>query len=175
MGREIRRVPINWSHPKKKDGSYRPLSQYNFIEIYKDWEDDLKKWYERHGKWQKGFIYSWEKKCFIKFIEISSYDNYTEYAGDPPSPPNPDDLMPKGKWYQLYENVSEGTPLSPPFHTKEELSSWLCNNKDFWGVKRDKEAADFIVNEEWCPSGILVNGIHYKPEEQHLLRKKIKQ
>jgi len=28
----------------------------------------------------------------------------------------------------MYENTSEGTPISPPFETPEELARWLADN-----------------------------------------------
>lgn len=32
---------------------------------------------------------------------------------------------PAGEWWQLWEDISEGSPVSPVFSTAEELASWL--------------------------------------------------
>lgn len=32
--------------------------------------------------------------------------------------------------FQMYEDVTEGTPVSPVFATREELARWLANNLD---------------------------------------------
>lgn len=39
-------------------------------------------------------------------------------------PPNP----PEGPGYQLWQNVTEGGPVSPVFETKEALADWLATN-----------------------------------------------
>ena len=33
-----------------------------------------------------------------------------------------------GMHYQMWETVSEGSPISPPFETPEELAHWLADN-----------------------------------------------
>ena len=80
-----------------------------------------------------------------------------------------DNLVPKGPWYQLFEGVSEGTPLSPPFATKDELKKWLTDNKDYWGTQWSKKGAEDIVETGYAPSGILSGSKIYKPEEQYML------
>jgi len=54
-------------------------------------------------------------------------DEYTDYKGVEPT------------WFQLYENVSEGTPVSPPFETELELATWLSENGDYWCQRRNAE------------------------------------
>ena len=48
--------------------------------------------------------------------------------------------------YQMYENTSEGTPISPVCETPEELARWLADNK----------ASSFgsmtATYEEWLPT-----------------------
>jgi hypothetical protein len=73
--------------------------------------------------------------------------------------------MPKGPWYQLFENVSEGTPLSPPFENKEELIEWLVNNKDYWGHQWTRLQAEGMVKCEYTPSLVVNNGEIYTSEE----------
>lgn len=70
--------------------------------------------------------------------------------------PLDEDSIPSGSWYQLFEDVTEGTPLSPPFKTKRELVEWLSNNKDFWGYTRTYEEAEATVKRGWSPSGVII-------------------
>jgi hypothetical protein len=55
-------------------------------------------------------------------------------------PPDPAYYRPwkddEATWYQVWETESEGTPISPPFATREELVEYLVNNGGFSQVKR---------------------------------------
>lgn len=104
MGREVRMVTEGYEHPKQRNGLYEPLLD--------GYQDDL-----------KGF----EEK--IKEVGLRKALDY--YGGGPVS----DDYMlpdcdPKTRtWYMMFENVSEGTPISPAFETPEELAQWLEDSK----------------------------------------------
>lgn len=178
------------------------MYQKDFEQAYKEWEKDLKDWFTGYKLWQEGKHLDYDgeartieqiRKDILKDIEETrererfddnykhdEYDvwkyeprvYYSDYSGDPPSPPNPDDYMPTGTWYQLYETVSEGTPLSPPFKTKEQLVVWLSNNKDFWKHTWTREQAEAMVRDEWAPSMIVSNGKVYTAEESVLLKRK---
>lgn len=131
MGREIRRVPENWEHPKRKNGSYHPMFEQDFKENKKEYLEELEKWYKDYFDAENGKVFEsfYDKKKYSKEL-----GNIEQWIGpEPPSPPDPKYYMPSGSWYQLFENVSEGTPLSPPFKTKEGLTDWLSNNVDFGG------------------------------------------
>ena len=167
MGREIRRVPINWEHPRKENGSYKPLREGNFKTQYSDWEQELKNWYAGHKNFESGKVFSDGLREYSKV----KGNTYEDWAGPPPSPPSPYDFLPQGTWYQLFENVSEGTPITPPFAAKEELIDWLSKNRDFWGNYWAREAAEDIVNSGFALSGIMANGRIYKPEEQYKINK----
>ena len=52
-------------------------------------------------------------------LPITSYDCPMIPSLEPPS----------GEGYQLWETVSEGSPMSPVFATPEELAQWLTDNK----------------------------------------------
>ena len=61
----------------------------------------------------------------------------------------------------MYETVSEGTPVTPPFATKEELVNYLVEHGDFWDQHRghggwSRENAEHFVQAEWAPSGIFI-------------------
>ena len=51
--------------------------------------------------------------------------------------------------FQMYETVSEGTPVSPVFETKGELAEWLVSQ----GYSEDA-AAGFIASG-WAPSFVM--------------------
>jgi hypothetical protein len=72
---------------------------------------------------------------------------------------------PTGEGYQMWETVSEGSPISPVFATPEELASWLEVNPSGIdeGTTADQWLA-FIKGPGWAPSmigtaGGLVTGV----------------
>lgn len=60
--------------------------------------------------------------------------------------------------YQIYENTSEGTPVSPIFNTATELVSWLVTQ----GVP--KESAEAFISQGHAP--LLVVSGDSKKEKQ---------
>ena len=164
MSREIRRVPKNWKHPKNSYGNYEPLCD-DYIGSLKYYKEEVDRFIEQMTE----VIESGDVKIYDTLFETpkEAYDYLTE---DEITPPNIYNYMPEGKWYQLFEGVSEGTPLSPPFATKDELINWLTNNNDFWGNKWNKESAEDIVNSEYAPSGIVSGGEIYQPNEQYKIK-----
>lgn len=67
---------------------------------------------------------------------------------------------PTGEAYQMWETVSEGSPISPPFATKEELADWLGEHKnDDLGGSRDDWMA--VINAGWCMSGMFQPGVGF--------------
>ena len=89
MGREIRRLPLDWQHPTDENGDYIP--QYLPV-----WTDD------------------------------------TELG------------------YCLYENVSEGTPCSPIFPTRDELINWIRDAGYSW------IALEHLIEFGFCFSGYII-------------------
>lgn len=73
---------------------------------------------------------------------------------------------PAGEGWQLWETVSEGSPLSPVFATAEELAQWLTTSEG--GEKAGPsqrpmtiEQARGFVKAGWAPSMFLnVGGLH---------------
>lgn len=171
MGREIRRVPENWEHPKRKDEytgkeGFRPMFQQDFREAYSEFEKDLKEWYREQKAFEKGKEFKLKDKTYSKV----NGNTYEDWAGEPPVPPSPYDYMPIGKWYQLFENVSEGTPLSPPFATKKELIDWLSDNEDYYGHQWTREQAEGMIKSEYVPSMAIIDGKLLRSEELAGLR-----
>ncbi len=141
MGREIRMVPPNWEHPKNDHGKIQPMHD-------EDYETAARKWKDGYALWEKGEHPSQKK-----------YE-YWEYAGTP----DPEICRPKftedPTWFQMYETVSEGTPVSPPFETKAELVDYLVENGDFWDQKRGdggwkRENAESFVESGFAFTGLI--------------------
>lgn len=72
---------------------------------------------------------------------------------------------PTGEGYQLWETVSEGSPVSPVFVSPEELADWLTINSGpcYSGTTRE-QWLKFIVGPGWAPSmisrgGRVMNGV----------------
>lgn len=84
-------------------------------------------------------------------IEELSENWYKSERYDPPS----------GDGWQVWETVSEGSPVTPVLPTKEALIDYLIQNGDAWDQKRgdcgwDPEAAKIFVEREWAPSLLII-------------------
>lgn len=65
---------------------------------------------------------------------------------------------PEGPAYQLWETVSAGSPISPPFAMPEELAEWLVQNDK--SITRDtsyEEWLKFISGPGYAPSMVIIN------------------
>ena len=73
----------------------------------------------------------------LKNIPLTSYKCPFIEALEPPTGPG----------YQLWENTSEGSPMSPVFETKEQLALWCEHNATIFGshTMTYKEWLDFII------------------------------
>lgn len=66
---------------------------------------------------------------------------------------------PKGDGYQLWETVSEGSPITPVFATPDELADWLVVNDDSVTRNQTREGwLRFINGPGWAPS-LVVDGL----------------
>jgi hypothetical protein len=119
MGREIRRVPEGWEHPEDRylyDGSLSAKTQR--------WVEEFDLWRQRQHPSQ---IRARERESEY-YEEIYDHDRFWEYE----HPPEVDDHRPDWEaqgipvdHYQVYETVSEGSPVSPVFATLAEVENWL--------------------------------------------------
>ena len=138
MGREIRRVPPGWEHPRNESGDYIPL----FDDTY---DNALAEWWKGREEWQAG-----------THEDSAEYgDRYTweEWHGEAP---RPSEYRPafdaEPTHYQVYEDVSEGTPVSPVFATLDDMERWLISE----GFS--PKAAGRFVQDGWAPSFVIVDG-----------------
>lgn len=56
---------------------------------------------------------------------------------------------PPGDAYQVWQNVDEGTPISPVFNTEDECVAWLVDHEEC-----SPEAARKFIANGWAPSFI---------------------
>lgn len=124
MGREIRRVPAGWEHPKDARGHFYPLCD-------KDLETALKDWAE--------------------------YDDSNEEDRPNPAYYRPSWTNEERTHYQVYEDVSEGTPVSPVFATEEEVVNWLVTYQG-----HSERAAREFVHRGYAFSMLMTNGVIYQ-------------
>ncbi len=164
MGREIRRVPANWQHPRRdcqhwpkcdSGKCYQPM-------FNRDYETAVVEWIENHQLWLSG-----EHPDQIN----GSGKDYQYYAQWNGNAPDVEYYRPKWNeeptWLQLYETVSEGTPVSPAFATQEELIEYLATHGDDWGhgTPYSKDAAERMVRGGWAPSLIMMGRQIYSGAE----------
>lgn len=62
---------------------------------------------------------------------------------------------PKGDAWQIWETVSEGSPVTPAFDTPEELAAHWAKASS--GIEYNNALA-WIVGPGWAPSGVIVGG-----------------
>lgn len=166
MGREVRRVPADWKHPKNVKGHYIPLEGGSFSKRLAEWEEGAR-------QWERGFIRNWDRNLKADgwkrkgpSVKSSSFDEW-----DGPKP-EAKDYMPdwpesERTHWQMYEDTSEGTPISPVMETPEKLARWLADNKAsaFAGQTASYEAwlatikAGSAPSAMFSPSTGLISGV----------------
>lgn len=75
---------------------------------------------------------------------------------------------PAGDGWQVWETVSEGSPVTPVFATAEELMAYLVEGGDAWDRKHGEpgwkqENAEAFVRAGWAPSLVLAEGRLIEP------------
>ena len=140
MGRELRKVPANWEHPKKDDGKYQPM-------FNKYYGDELADWLKNHN--HPDLIDDPKLK--------EKYPFYAMWSGNPPDV----EYYQKKKYapeelthIQLYETTTEGTPKTPVFRADEFEK--LCE----YAAENATTFADYkATKEEWMK--MLGKGLVY--------------
>jgi len=149
MGREIRRVPPHYEPPQRTDG--RPGYQPQFDRRF---EDAAAEWKREFTEWEAG-------ENLNNKAEDGSVYEFWEWSRDPPNRKyyrtySDEDAT----WIAVFETVSEGTPVTPAYETKEELVQYLAAKGDYWDQRRgtggwEPEAARQFVERGWAPSIIV--------------------
>jgi hypothetical protein len=143
MGREVRRVAPDWIHPRDSSGRYSPRHEGAYQDAC--------------ARWHAGYA------AFVPQNEGSECRHYWEYAGHPPDEdaymydeaPDPATLT----HFQMYEETSEGTPISPVFDTIEALARWLADTgaSAFGGMTATYEQWLATCGKGWAPSLVLTS------------------
>lgn len=161
MSREIRRVPPDWEHPVVTAEHVRNC-EANHHESYighpmpmfdRTWRDAAEEWVRFARDWIEG-----NRPGFV--------DEHPEFY-PPPTYPWEYEAPPSRCYYrerewtdeeasafQVYESVSEGTPVSPVLQTEDEVVAWVMTE---WG--RSEEAARAFVASGWAPSLVIKPGV----------------
>ena len=158
MGREVRKVPANWQHPKefRWDHLGNRAEQYKPLFPGERYQPEVDEWDEECAKWKDGWRpdYCTDPK--------SRSMTYEQYSGQRP---HKDDYMPDWPAEQrthlmMYENTSEGTPISPAFATPEELARWLVDNgASAFGISTGTYDGWLrVARGGWAPSAVSIDG-----------------
>jgi hypothetical protein len=171
MGREIRRVPAGWQHPTevkqqlivgRRYGDLRDFQaafanpQYEMREAYKplydrSYDEARREWHEGKALWNAGTHPDQQR-------DDPPDCTWEEWDGEAPDPDRyrphwaPEDAT----HYQMYETVSEGTPVSPVFATLDELAVWLV------GQGYSPQASREFCRTGWAPSMVMAPGMGLK-------------
>jgi hypothetical protein len=159
MGREVRRVPKEWNHPRDANGEFIPMFNGDNETAANDYARSVVLWEcgahpSQNSEWTR-------ETC----------RHYWDYSGPPPPEYGErachmfeyprDDLT----HYMLYENTSEGTPENdcPAFATMDELLDWAADNATTFGhCKTTREGWEkmlgngFVHHDEVMPNGVTM-------------------
>jgi len=170
MGREIRMVPPNWEHPTKLDR----LGRTQDVQMYdRTFEDSFAEWLSDFDRVRAGDLEGYEVECYPNGL--------IDWIQDEGAPLDPEFYRPwkdcEGTWYQVWQTVGEGSPVSPPFETKAELVDYLTENGDFWDQSRgnrpsSREAYESFVEMGFAMSGLMVDGRFYNGIDGNLAMQK---
>lgn len=157
MGREVRMVPADWQHPKKQVPDHRAG---RMVERYQPMFDRpfapaMREWIAEWEAWERG-----ERPAHCEGEERDM--PYWEWAGGPPDPEyyRPDWPAEQRTHLMMYEDTSEGTPISPAFATPEELARWLADNgaSSFGSSTATYEQWLRVCQGGWAPSMVMAGG-----------------
>lgn len=142
MGRELVKVPANYQHPKytRDDAPFE-----NRIGDYKALHRDFAR----------------ALASFQKDIDEKGLAEAIEWHGGGPRRSDYVTFTPEeGVWFQVWETVSEGTPVTPAFVTRQGLIEYLVINGDFWDQNRRREGRTSIPCAPWTreQAEYFVNG-----------------
>lgn len=185
MGREIKRVAKDFNWPLKKvwNGYLNPWYKYNHQcqecrgsgynketkKIDEDWYafDKNDYIYLNNGKrynnsaWQYHITQD-EVEALIKNNRLMEFTHrLTKENGwqkiEPPIRPSAKEVNDWAIYHPMWETTSEGSPLSPPLETPEELAQWLTNNnvRSFGSQVESYEIwLKFICGPKWAISAV---------------------
>lgn len=178
MGRELIRVPADWEHPRKRcehspwaggcsEAKANGGMCFQPLHMKRDFDTEAREWLNDVMAWDAGTHADLVGGTATK----EDYPYFWMWAGEPP-----DIEYYRPKWtsepthFQIYETVSEGTPVTPHFATQDELIDYLVKHGDFWDQSRAREgrqthagwqrenAEQFVKGHGWAPSLVMEVG-----------------
>lgn len=77
---------------------------------------------------------------------------------------------PSGDWWQVWQTVGDGSPLTPAFATREELIDYLVEGGDAWDRSRgsggwSRKSAEAFVGRGFAPSLLVMDGVVREPRD----------
>lgn len=132
MGREIKRVPLDFNWPIGKIWYGYAISRcLDGDEHYKFTCEDCRLYAQ------------------LKMMEFTSYNCPIFESLDPP----------EGEGWQMWEDVTEGSPMSPVFATPEGLAQWLADNgaSSFGSDTATYEQWLAMIKQGWAVSMVADN------------------
>jgi len=153
MGRELRLVTDQWE--PHEDPLFDGMS---FVE-------DVIEYYSRKALWERGIVRVYgEDYKFAPKKDRHVGMSFEKYYGSAPRVEYYTDCRP---WMDvvgmvMYENTSEGTPISPmfPLEQREELAEWLADNNAsaFGSMTATKEQWLATIEQGWAVSMVYSTG-----------------
>ena len=191
MGVELRRVPADWKHPTDHDYS---ISRYESKLAYlppkgeawrrlhdEDWGMAMREWWASRIK-RTLSRWFWYWPSVLGWADPPSSVRWRDLDDDKP----PEYWSHRPRWkrgsqthYQLYETVSEGTPLSPVCASIDELVMWCAAQKppkEVWvgcGGMTEADWRRFFERGGWAPSGFATPETGYVPGPVFMSREKV--
>ena len=148
-----------WTHGegwKAKEPAYVPTAaEVNAWSICSMGHDSINQWIVVEAECQRLGVATQCEQCDGEGERWPSeearkvYDDWT--SSEPPA----------GDGYQIWETVSEGSPISPVFASPEELAQYMAGRK--WGADKGtpyETWLKFINGPGWAMSGVVRDGVY---------------
>lgn len=165
MGCEIRRVPPNWEHPKDGEGQYMPLLDEDFESAMHRWWEQAHAWAASEACMQEAIEWFGNSDTEMAYVRANPLRAYAEWHNEPPRPDYYRAVFGEEPTaYQVYERISEGTPLSPVCLTRNELMTWLTSPQvdlqgDPWDAMSRRDAERFIEQGSGLSHALLTGDV----------------
>jgi hypothetical protein len=134
MGRQMRRVPRTWQHPRNAQGAYIPM--YEFFPYD---EDEIR----------DGLANGW-------LVESPPLYGLAVMPQWPAA---------ERTHVQLYEDTTEGTPMSPVCATVEELARWVSDHQASWFAGITATYEEWLSALQSGTAGVVVFSMPSRKEE----------
>jgi len=163
MSRELVRVPPNYEHPRiivERWNGPRWVMKPTFH--HTSYEDALSEFEEKKARVGRGELDKYEE-CYRGKTSEETIANWLEDHSAPEKDWYRNWKVEDATWFQLWQTVTEGGPVSPAFETKEELVEYLVRYGDEFYDEEPRirpwardYATDFIMGVGWKPSGAFI-------------------